>query len=162
MRRLSSHGRAEWLIATSRVILAAYSLLADRLDPSASARFPQIADSLISVYLIYSVALFALLGLLRNLPQWWKLATHVFDVTVFMVLVYVTEGPNSPFFVYFTFALACAAVRWQWLGTLLTAAVAIPAYPAYRLLWRCGRQTRSGRSNHPHPDQTAPCTSGTR
>ena len=133
MRRLSSHGRAEWLIASSRVILAAYSLLAERLDPFTFARSPRFAERFITVYLVYSVALFALLWIPLNLPRWWKLATHVFDVWVFLVFLYLTEGSNSPFFVYFTFSLACAAVRWQWLGTLSTAAVAITAFLAMGL-----------------------------
>ena len=130
MNRFSSHSRAERLIAGGRVALAAFSLLALYLDPSQPARYARIAYLLLSAYVAYAVLLFNSLWVLRKLPDWWKLATHVLDLGAFLVFLYFTEGPNSPFFVYFTFSLACATLRWQWRGTLWTAAVAIPGFLA--------------------------------
>ncbi len=128
MSRFSSHSRAERLIAGGRVGLAAFSLLALYLDPSEPARYARIAYALLTAYVVYAILLFDLLWVLRKLPSWWKVATHIFDLAAFLVFLYFTEGPNSPFFVYFTFSLACAALRWQWRGTLWTAAVTIPAF----------------------------------
>jgi hypothetical protein len=40
-------------------------------------------------------------------------------------VLFFTEGPTSPFFVYFVFLLVCASLRWQWRGTLWTAGAAL-------------------------------------
>lgn len=136
MNRLSSHSRTEWLIAGGRVALAAFSLLALRLDPSEPARYAPIAFTLLTAYAAYALVLLYLLWVIRKFPSWWKLATHILDLTAFLVFMYFTEGPNSPFFMYFTFSLACATLRWQWRGTLLTAAAAIPAYLAMGIYTR--------------------------
>jgi hypothetical protein len=130
MNRFLSHSRAERLIAAGRVALAAFSLLALRMDPSEPARYARIAVTLLSAYVAYALILFALLWVIRKFPEWWKLATQILDLAAFLVFMYFTEGPNSPFFMYFTFSLACATLRWQWRGTLLTAVVAIPAFIA--------------------------------
>jgi signal transduction histidine kinase len=128
MNRFSSHSRAERLIAGGRVALAAFSLLALRLDPSEPARYAPIAFTLLIAYVAYALVLFDLLWFIRKFPNWWKLATHILDLAAFLVFMYFTEGPSSPFFMYFTFSLACATLRWQWRGTLWTAVVAIPVF----------------------------------
>lgn len=130
MSRFSSHSRAERLIAAGRVALAAFSLLALRLDPSEPARYALIANILLSAYAAYALVLLNLLWFVRKFPNWWKLATHILDLAAFLAFVYFTEAPNSPFFMYFTFSLACATLRWQWRGTLWTAVVAMPAFLA--------------------------------
>ena len=38
------------------------------------------------------------------------------------VLLSLTDGPTSPFFVFFTFALLAATLRWQWQAVVATAA----------------------------------------
>jgi signal transduction histidine kinase len=57
----------------------------------------------------------------------WRLGSHAFDLTFFILFVYFTAGPSSPFFAFFVFSLVCATSRWQWRGTLWTAAVALTA-----------------------------------
>jgi len=128
MNRFSSHSRAERLIAGGRVALAAFSLLALRLDPSEPARYAPVAFTLLTAYVAYALVLFDLLWFIRKFPNWWKIATHILDLAAFLIFMYFTEGPNSPFFMYFTFSLACATLRWQWRGTLWTAVVAIPVF----------------------------------
>jgi len=131
--RFSFHSRAERLIAAGRVALAAFSLLAWRLDPSEHARYARTAYTLLSAYVAYALILFASLWVLRQLPNWWKLAMQIFDLVAFLVFMYFAEGSGSPFFMYFTFSLACATLRWQWRGTLWTAVAAIPAFLAMGL-----------------------------
>jgi signal transduction histidine kinase len=131
--RFSSHSRTERLIAAGRVALAAFSLLAWRLDPSEPARYARRAYGLLNAYVLYALILFASLWVLRQLPNWWKLAMQILDLAAFLVFMYFTEGPGSPFFMYFTFSLACATLRWQWRGTLWTAVAAIPAFLAMGL-----------------------------
>jgi hypothetical protein len=50
-----------------------------------------------------------------------KLIIHVLDLACFLLLIYLTEGSASLFFVYFVFSLVCATLRWRWHRTLWTA-----------------------------------------
>jgi hypothetical protein len=59
-----------------------------------------------------------------------RLIAHVFDLAVFSVFIYLTEGPTSPFFLYFVFSILCGALRWQLRGTLWTAVFALAAFVA--------------------------------
>jgi len=117
--------RAERLIATGRVLLAAFSLLAVWLDPSTPAHHAQTTYSLLLGYVAYSL-LVALVVWLAHVPLvQLGFVTHVVDLLLFSVLTYLTEGPTSPFFTYFMFSIVSATLRWQWRGALWTAAAAL-------------------------------------
>jgi signal transduction histidine kinase len=120
--------RIERLIAITRVVMAIAALLAIWLDPSQPARYARLAYASLTCYLAYALVL-ALLAWqavvsLRHL----RLATHVLDLAFFSFLIYLTEGPASPFFVYFVFSLVCATLRWRWHGTLWTAVAALTMF----------------------------------
>ena len=42
--------------------------------------------------------------------------------------MHLSEGPSSPFFVYFVFATLCGAIRWHGLGAFATGAAALVLY----------------------------------
>ncbi|QWV93803.1 ATP-binding protein [Geomonas oryzisoli] len=138
--RFHSKTRAEYLIATGRVILAAFFLFAVWLDPSEPSRYAHITYGILTAYLGYSVVIAAVSW--RRGLAWGilHLVTHSVDLLVFTCLMFLTTGPNSPFFVYFIFILVCATFRWQWRGTLWTAAAAMSVtlllawYPSNLLL----------------------------
>ena len=46
---------------------------------------------------------------------------HAVDMLFPAVFTLVTEGPNSPFFLFFVFVLTAAAFRWGFIETILTA-----------------------------------------
>jgi signal transduction histidine kinase len=121
----SQKRRAEFFIAIGRLVLAIFSLLAIWLDPSEPGRYAQIAYALLCGYVVYSllltVSVLRINVSLGNLP----LTTHAFDLLLFTIFMFFTEGPTSPFFVYFVFSLLCATLRWSWRGTLWTAGVAL-------------------------------------
>jgi signal transduction histidine kinase len=122
--------RAEFLIAVGRLVLATFSLLAVWIDPSVPVRDAQIAYALFAGYVAYSLLLlvFVLRGHLpqRNLP----VVTHGFDLFLFAIFMFFTEGPTSPFFVYFVFSLFCAILRWGWRGVIWTALIAMMTFMA--------------------------------
>jgi signal transduction histidine kinase len=120
--------RSERLIATTRVVMAVTPLLAIWLDPYHPGRETQIVYAALTCYIVYALALAllawrAVVSLLRL-----KLTTHALDLAFFSLLIYLTEGPTSPFVVYFLFPLVCATVRWQWHGTLWTAIAALTVF----------------------------------
>jgi len=117
--------RAERLIATSRVVLAVFSLVAAWLDPYTSDVHERTIHVLLLSYSTYSLIVAAVVWLAQGPVRRLGVATHTLDLLLFSVLTYLTEGPTSPFFTYFTFAMVAATLRWQWRGALWTAAAAL-------------------------------------
>ncbi|MEA2491296.1 MAG: hypothetical protein QOH21_3088 [Acidobacteriota bacterium] len=128
------HARAERLIATGRFVLAFSSIVAVYLEPSTPARYERVTYTLLLVYTIYAlaVALFAWRAAVP--PARWRLLSHAGDLVLFTVFVYLTEGPASPFFLYFVFSLFCATLRFSWRGILITGVAAMAIYGALALV----------------------------
>jgi signal transduction histidine kinase len=120
--------RAERLIATSRVVLALFSLLAVWLDPHTSGTQARATYFLLLAYVSYALIVASVAWLAHGRIVRLGLVTHVLDLLFFSLLIYLTEGPASPFFIYFTFAIVAATLRWQWRGALWTAAVALLSF----------------------------------
>lgn len=117
--------RAERLIAVTRFVLVAASLIATWVDPLEPAHHVAVTWTLLLAFCIYAfLALLASLFASRIYPP-FLIATHVVDLLFFTVLNALTHGPSSPFFVYFVFSLVCAILRFARRGTILTAACAI-------------------------------------
>lgn len=122
-----SRARVERVIGVVRVALASTSLFAVWLDPAEPGRYASLTYSLHSIYLVYSIALGALMWR-RDSKGWVPMATHVADIAVASVFQYLTLGPSSPFFTYFVFALFSAALRWGWRETVRTAVIVFATY----------------------------------
>jgi signal transduction histidine kinase len=121
----SHPNQTERLIAAVRVAMIAFSLFAVYLHPVEPVRHAWIIRSLLIGYFVYAFVLATVLWSLDII--WARLAVvvHSVDLTVFALLIFFTSGPTSPFFVYFIVSLVCATLRWQWRGTLYTAAIAM-------------------------------------
>lgn len=117
--------RAERVIGTGRAVLALVGWLAIWLDPSQPAQRADVTYFLMTVYVLYALGAAAAAWREDAGKRIWGVLTHVVDLAFFSILMYLTEGPTSPFFVFFTFALLAATLRWQWRGTLWTAAAAM-------------------------------------
>ena len=120
--------RAERLIAGGRVVLSVFSLLAVWLDPTEPSRYASIAYSLLAAYVAYALVLAVLAFRSYALLLELRLPSHLVDLAVAALVMFFTEGPTSPFFVYFVFDMMSAAVRWGWKGTAWTAAAALTAF----------------------------------
>lgn len=128
-RRTGSLSRAhvERVIGLGRVALAASSLFAIWLDPTEPGRFAGLTYTLHGIYLGYALVLAGVMWH-RDSRGRVPVVTHWTDVIVASVFQYLTLGPSSPFFTYFTFALFCAALRWGWRETARTALCVLGAY----------------------------------
>jgi len=119
--------RMERGIALARVALACTALLAIWLDPAEPQRFVSVTYGLHASYVAYA-ALLAVVFWRREAGSRFLIGTHVVDIVIGSVFQYLTMGPSSPLFMYFTFALASSAVRWGSRGTLRTAGLVITSY----------------------------------
>lgn len=122
--------RAERALVATRAVLATVALAAVYLDPTEPSVWPGTAYALLTLYAGFAIALaVAFRGLaLRELRA--SPAVHAVDVAFAGAITFLTQGPSSPFFVFFTFALVSAAARWGMRATLVTGAAAVGVFAA--------------------------------
>ena len=125
--------RAERLIAAGRLVLAIFSLIAIWSDPTTPSRWESATYSLLGAYTIYAF-IAAVISLRRPLLTFrGRIASHLFDLAIFSAFIFLTEGPISPFFLYFVFSVFCATLRFDSRGLLATAGAALLIYIAIGL-----------------------------
>jgi signal transduction histidine kinase len=120
------------LLATTRVVLVAGGLVALTFDRGRTHQFTLI-QYLLTMYLGYSVAMVALVWAPLRFARGWAIAQHVTDLLLFSLVTLLTQGANSPFYMYFVFLMICATLRWQFWGALWTGVASIAAYAAVSL-----------------------------
>ena len=126
--------RAERLIAAGRFILAFASLAAVYLEPSTPAQYQRATYTLLVIYTVYALVTAAVTWRSPVPSARWRVVSHALDLVLFSVFVYLTEGPASPFFLYFVFSLFCATLRFSWRGILGTGVAAMAIYGVMALL----------------------------
>ena len=109
------------MIALGRLLLATLVLIAIWADKTQPAEYPAEAYVLLSAYMgmAFALAVVAWRG-------WWldsQLAgpAHAIDIGVFTIVVFLTRGSTSPYFIFCIFVLLASAIRWSWRATALTA-----------------------------------------
>lgn len=124
-----SHTRIERIASVGRLVFTTFTFVALTLDPTDPRRYAHLTYLLLVAYLVYAAA-FAAFTFWRTPGPRTGLLTHVLDLVTVTVFMYLTAWTTSPFFVYFTFALVVATMRWQWRGVVWTAVFAIVAFNA--------------------------------
>ena len=102
-------------------MLASLVLVAVWIDQSQPAEYPREAYLLLSAYVGMSLVLAVI-----SWRGWWldsQLASpaHAVDIAMFTIVVFLTRGATSPYFIFCIFVLLSAAIRWSWRATTLTA-----------------------------------------
>jgi signal transduction histidine kinase len=123
----SPRNRAERIISAGRLFLALFLSIALVAEPE-TVPYSVAGYTLTVWYLLYSCAVMILTWSRGITTRGVPLATHFIDLGLFSLLIYVTNGLDSPFFVYFVFATICGAIRWQGRGALLTGGAVLAAY----------------------------------
>jgi len=105
-----TRARVGRLIATCRVVLAAFAVIAVFVDPD-MAGMTEKARLIVVPIMVYA---FALLGVAWNIhapSRRFLVVIHTLDFTLYTVMVFLTRGAASPFFVFFLFLVFCAMLR---------------------------------------------------
>jgi len=139
--------RSERLIAGARVALAVVAIVAIRLDPQPLRQHVSLLAGSLLGYLIYALVVAAVVAQRPAPPPWLPLATQALDLATLPVLLYLTEAPASPFYLYLFFPLLSATLRWHLRGTLWTAALLFAVLLA---LWPWALRTLPAESLEPH------------
>ena len=121
--------RVEWLIATSRAVLAGGALLAAAISPFAHGNDWRLAVTT-GGYFVYSLFVLALVWTPVRFAPAWGLSNHLFDMLAFSLFTFFTDASASPLFIYFTFLVICGMLRWDVRGAVWTAIASIVLYAA--------------------------------
>ena len=101
-------------MATARLFLAVSALAAIYMDPTQLGHAP-VAYGLLGIYLIHGVMVITLLRRRKQSTLAFRLLVHGADIVWPAFISVFAEGPRSPFFLFFFFVLAAAAIS---VGTL--------------------------------------------
>lgn len=116
--------RIERVLGTARLLLSLLSLVAVYVDPTEPAAYANKAYVMLGVWVLFSAVVMVWLRFRTvSVRMTWFL--HSMDVLWPTLITLVTEGPNSPFFAFFVFALASAGFRWGFTETVGTAVVGV-------------------------------------
>src|SRR5256885_1312754 len=131
----SQEDSPDLLIAAARAFLALTSLLAIWLDSTEPARLASVARGLLLLYCVYSAAVFVFEKKARSSVR-YGVIVHIRDIVWAAAITSVTEGPNSPFFLFFLFVVMAAAYRWNIRRVMWTAASLIGVLAAQAAILR--------------------------
>jgi len=116
--------RIERWLATARVFLAVSTLVAIRMDPTELGH-SWAAYGLFVFYMANGILILMLLRRRQQSTSAFRFLVHAGDIAWPAVISIFAEGPRTPFFLFFFFALAAAAYRWGFRETLGTAAAEV-------------------------------------
>lgn len=118
--------RADRVIAVSRLLLAVFGALALLLDPDLVhvPLGPPLAA--LSIYGVYALGPL-ILGRRAGSPT-LRIAQLLIDFVIFCIVIGLTHGAVSPFFVFFIFWMFCAMLRFGTRGVVVAAVVTALVY----------------------------------
>src|SRR5688572_10455470 len=120
--------RLERVLAVGRAFLTVTALIAIYLDPTQPARLAAVTYTVLAAYAVYSVAVWVAVQRARRVSATLGLLLHGLDILWTAALTFVSEGPVSPFFLFFLFVVLAAAYRWGFGGTIATAGITIAVF----------------------------------
>ncbi|HKS75901.1 MAG TPA: histidine kinase, partial [Terriglobales bacterium] len=129
----------ERILATARAVLAVGSLAS--LSYVAPGRFVagEWLQALLLLYTAHSITLLILSRFQREVTRKFRYWVQVTDVAAPAAICLLTNGPNSPFFLLFVFALLAAAFRWGMRQALVTMVASVAAVAGETILSAHGR-----------------------
>jgi len=113
------YDHTERVLAAARILLAAAAFIAIYIDPTEPTRYAVLTYGLLLTYILYSVGVLVFLTFIIT-PVRFQVPICAADILWVALLTAFTQGPNSPFFVFFTFVLVAAAYRWGFRETFAT------------------------------------------
>lgn len=116
--------RTEHSIATSRLLLASAGLVTVWIGPAPS-DWPVAVYAALGSYAVFATLCAIVLRVWRRVMWAFGAATHLVDIGVATMVTLLTDGHNSPFFVFLNFPLLTAAYRWGLQETLSTVVTAV-------------------------------------
>lgn len=117
--------RLERVLAMGRAFLTVWGLVAIYLDPTEPSRFSELSYAILVGYALYSVIVLVFVERATRLAARDSEFLHGVDILWTAALTFVSNGIDSPFFLFFLFLVLAAAFRWGFRGTMLTGTVVV-------------------------------------
>jgi len=117
--------RLERVLAVGRAFLTVTALVAIYLDPAEPARLRVFTYGVLLAYATYSLAVLLYVHRATRVTPGHTYALHGLDILWTAGLTFVSQGPISPFFLFFLFVVLASAYRWGFRETLGTALIII-------------------------------------
>ena len=120
---------ASWL----RLAFAVIAIFVIQLNPSRVARYPALSTVTLASFLIYSAGAVWLVW--KNKFPFTSLGpiNTALDTIWIALIVISTGGTRTPFFIYYSFPVITASLRWGLKGSLPVAGIGVGIYIAIRL-----------------------------
>lgn len=123
------------LISLARIGFSAAAVLVLIFDPHQLVQFQLLGYVILIAYVVWA----ALVAVYLHRQAWLRpvheLIVYAVDVPVIAFVMVLTEGDTSPFFVFFTFILVAAMLRWSWQGVLWAALAVLLVFCVVTLLF---------------------------
>ncbi len=114
----------ERVLATGRTFLAITALVAIYVDPD-QPRYAVAGYALLVGYLAYSSIVLLMFRSRTRFEPGLRRLVHAADIFWPAAITLFTEGPTSPYYLFFIFVLLAAAYRWGFPETVATAALTV-------------------------------------
>src|SRR6266545_5347388 len=118
------------IIAVMRFVLAFSALLITIVDPSEPDRLVAVTYAALSLYTIYSAALYLIVQRFQAFQAAIRKWTHWADVGWYIVLISLSSGTSSVFFFFFFFAILVASFRWGFRAGLSVVVISATLFTA--------------------------------
>jgi hypothetical protein len=125
--------RFERVLSVGRAFLTVSALTPIYLDPAQPARLAAVTYAVLAAYAVYSLIVLVYVRRTARLSVTHGHVLHGVDVLWTAVLTFVSEGPVSPFFLFFLFVVLSAAYRWGFVGTIVTTCVSVAHYDQWQI-----------------------------
>src|SRR4030095_849479 len=117
--------RLEYVLAVARTFLTITGFLAIYLDPHEPHRLASVTYAVLIGYATYSTIVLAVVRRASSVRKTHILLIHAMDILWVGVLTFVSDGPISPFYLFFLFVALAAAYRWGLRETIGTVIVTV-------------------------------------
>ena len=121
-------GHLERVLGVGRAFLTVTGLVAIYLDPTEPSRLRAVTYGVLFAYAVYSILVLIYVQRAAQVTQLHGRVFHGLDIAWTSALTFVSEGPVSPFFLFFLFVLLAAAYRGGFRATISTALVTIAVF----------------------------------
>ena len=105
------------------MLFTAAAFVAISIDPTEPTQYYFFAYTLLLTYVLYSVGVLIALTLPKSPVEFPRIGLCAVDLIWVSILTFFTQGPNSPFFLFFTFVLVASAYRWGFWETVATGVI---------------------------------------
>jgi signal transduction histidine kinase len=120
--------RTERVLAVGRAFLTVTGLIAIYLDPTEPTRLQAVTYAVLLGYAVHSLSVLVYVNGTARLTPTHGRVLHGLDILWTSALTFVSEGPVSPFFLFFLFVVLAAANRWGFRETAGTAVITVAVF----------------------------------